>query len=186
MGPRIPFPWRPADSSRHFRSAGNTRAVSTVVAYTLGLVITTLLLTGLVVGIGDFVQDQRERTVRSQLDVVGSQLSSDLRDHDTLVLSAVLAGGSPGSVALESERELPDTAAGTSYVLRLENTTTDPGADVIVLSTDTPDVEVTVRLSTSGIIAVREARLAGGNVHVEFNTSSPPTGTIGELVVEDA
>lgn len=171
--------------SRRRSTRRDRRGVSTVVAYTLGLVITTLLLTGLVVSIGDFVQDQRERAIRSQLEVVGNLLGGDLRDHDALVLAAVEAGGSPSTVTVSSDRALPDTAAGTSYVMRLEDTNSQAGADIVVLSTKTPPVEVTVRLATTEIIAVRENRLTGGDVHIDFDTSSPPSGTIGELVVTD-
>lgn len=162
------------------------RGVSTVVGYSITVIITTLLVTGLIIGIGGFVNDQRERAVRGELEVVGSQLASDLTALDQLVRGGVATGGSPTSLTLESQRPLPSTAAGVSYRVSFEDRTGGTGADVVVLSTESPDVNVTARLATTEEVPVRPTRLAGGDVNITFDGSSPPPGAIGELVVTDA
>lgn len=161
------------------------RGVSTVVGYAITVTISTLLITGLVIGIGGFVKDQRERAIRGELEVVGSQLASDLSTHDQLVRGGVETGGSPGALTLESRRDFPETAAGVSYVFELRDTTAGSGADVIVLSTTTPDVSVRVPLATTELVPVQTTRVAGGDLTITFNgNASPPP--LGELEVSDA
>ena len=61
------------------------RAVSSVVSYTLLVGITLVLTTGLILGTGSVVEQQRERTAQSQLQIVAERLSDTLTTADRLV-----------------------------------------------------------------------------------------------------
>lgn len=115
--------------------------------YTLGIAITVILVTGLLIVGGDFVQDQRERAARAELEVIGQQVSSDLATADRLVQSTE----SDPQVALR--RSIPRQVAGSPYEIEL---VADPDP-VLELSTDRPDVGVTVAL-------VNETDFAGATV----------------------
>ena len=54
------------------------RGQSVPLGYALSIGITTLLVIALVFTAGGYVEDQRERVVRTELGVVGQQLASDV------------------------------------------------------------------------------------------------------------
>lgn len=114
------------------------RAVNTTVGYVLTLGISSLLIVGLLVTAGGFVEDQRQRTVRQELSVVGQQVASDLSGADRLVR----VGGSEVTV----RSSLPGEVTGINYRVEVEP---DPsGPTTLRLSTSEPRVivEVAVRM----------------------------------------
>lgn len=145
---------------------GDERAVSTLVGYAIGLAIVTLLITGLLVATATVVADQRERTVRSELRVVGQQLSADLQAADTLVRA-----DQPGSPASEVElrRDLPETVGGLSYSIAVNPGTCSP-SPCLVLSTNNPDVTVEVQVATEE--SVTSTTVTGGDVVIEYVSGS--------------
>lgn len=138
------------------------RAVSTTLGYVLSLGIVTLLLTGVLFASTDFVDDQREQTVRNELRVLGQQVADDLSAADRLVRA-----GEAG-MAVTVTRDLPDTVTGSAYTVEV-----DPGAGpptVIVLETADPavTVEVLVRVET-GVLA---STVTGERVEVAYTGSA--------------
>lgn len=119
---------------------GDRRGVSTTIAYVLSLVMATLLIAGLVTSAGGFVEDERQRVVRTELGVIGQQLGDDLSATDRLA-----AAGTASTVRVESD--LPRTVAGDQYRIRVESTAT-AGTYRLVLSSDTTDVTVEVLFTT--------------------------------------
>lgn len=152
---------------------GDERAVSTLVGYALGLAIVTVLISGLLVTTASVVADQRERTVRSELGVIGQQFSADLRAADTLVRA-----DQPGPPApqVELERDLSETVAGLTYTIAVNQS----GCTCLELSTDNPDVSVVVQLATQN--PVEATKITGGAVVIEWDTSVSPS----KLVVRNA
>lgn len=137
------------------------RAVSTLVGYAITLGITTLLITGLVVATGGYIQGQRERAAQTQLKVVGQQLAADLGTADRLARS------DPDRVELD--REFPDEAAGRGYTFAV-----DPGGcSCIELWTQGRETEVTVQYTTE--TAVASTNVTGGPVVVTYD---PATATL--------
>lgn len=131
------------------------RAVSTVMGYTLTLGISSLLIIGLLVATGGFVDDHRHQTVRDELQVLGQQLASDLSAADRLVQS----GGTEVSI----RRQLPEETTGLSYRI-----TVDPGSPAVIrLSTSSPDVtvEVPVPMTTT----VQGSTLDGGPIAIVYD-----------------
>lgn len=151
-------------------SPADERAVSTLVGYALGVGIATLLITGLLAGIGGFVTDQRETTARSELRVLGNQLSADLRAADTLVRTNNV--GSPPT--LELRRDFPDTAVGVTYTISVN----PGGCTCLILAIDNPDVTVEVEFTT--MTPVDQRKISGGDVRIVFDSPN------NELVVLDA
>lgn len=119
------------------------RAVSTTLNYVLALAVVTVLISGLFIAANDVVETQRERSINSELTVLGNQLASDLSALDRLVI----ASDAKGTARIASD--LPTTVAGKPYSVDLQNS---PIADryEIELSTTQPAVTVTVvvRLET--------------------------------------
>jgi len=140
------------------------RAVNTTVGYVLTLGISSLLIVGLLVTAGGFVDDRRQTTVRQELSVIGQQVAGDLSGADRLVRA--------GGTDVEMRSSLPDEVTGIRY--RIEVVPGPPAT--LRLRTDRPDVSVAVTVRTER--AVRETAFDGGDIRIVW------TGT--ELVVRRA
>ena len=139
------------------------RAVSTVLGYVLTLGIVTLLIGGLFFAAGDFVEDQHERVVRSEFEVMGNRLAADLAAVDRLAL----ATGPGGEARLRTD--LPEFAAGRSYELSLEPSGTANVTRITVTMID-PEVEVEVLVRTATPVA--SGTVSGGDVVVVYDGST--------------
>lgn len=150
-------------------SGGDERAVSTVLGYSLALGITMLLISGLLISMGGLVDNQRERSVRSGLEVIGQKLAADVTAADRLVVA-----GSIGSLQASVTHDLPETVAGSTYTVRLRPTGSDPE---LVLATRNPDVTVTVTMATTTSVSTSSA--GGGTIRVRYD------GDSNSLVIEN-
>ncbi len=139
------------------------RAVSTTLNYVLALAVVTVLISGLFMAANDVVETQRERSINSELTVLGNQVASDLSALDRLVI----ASEAKGTARISSD--LPDTVAGKTYSINLQD---PPIADryEIELSTQEPTVSVTivVRLDTP----LASTNLTGGDLVLEYDGST--------------
>lgn len=135
------------------------RGVSTVAGYVAILAVMTMLTTGLLIAGGDFIQDQREVTVREELKVVGERLSGDVTASERLGT----AGTGSGTVRLE--RSFPADAAGSAYTVTLSD---GGGAPQLVLAADQPDVTVTIRVALGEGTTVDENTVQGGDIVVVY------------------
>lgn len=150
-------------------TTGSDRGVSTTVSYVLALGITTLLATGLIFAGGQFVADQRERAVQTEMQIVGEQLASDIEQLDRAI------GADPTRIdAGEITRRLPNTIAGESYVVELRG---GPNAS-LQLRTESPDVSVTIPIHN--MTAIGPSVTTGGTVVVRYDADEH------EIEVDDA
>ena len=135
------------------------RAVSTTVSYVLTLGISSLLIVGLLVTAGGFVEDRRQTTVQQELSVIGQQVAGDLSGADRLVR----VGGSEVTV----RSSLPDEVTGITY--RVEVDPDPSGPTTLRFSTEDPNVaiEVDVRTRTS----VAPSAFDGGDLVVTWTGS---------------
>jgi len=131
--------------------------VSTTLDYTLSLAIATILITGLFFAAGDFVGQQRERVVQTELRVIGERIVSDVTAADRLVEAG------DGSTTVEINQSLPERATGLTYRVELS---TNSGTNWVNLSTSTPDVSVAVQFDTATPVA--ERAIVGGDVTVIY------------------
>jgi hypothetical protein len=143
------------------------RAVSTTIGYALTLGVASLLITGLLIAGGGFLQNQREVTTETELEVIGEQVSADISSADRLSAS--------DADEVNITRSLPDSVTGSQYTISVR---TSPQTHLELRSADP---EVTVRVD----VAVHETSLAatdidGGNIQVSYNRTSD------ELVLRNA
>lgn len=146
----------------------NSRGVSTTVNYVMTLGITTLLVIGLLVATGTYVEGHQEQTERMELTVVGQQLVGTLSSADGLAQSV-----DDGDFTVT--RDLPDSVARKPYNVAIEKV----GVQRYDVTLATDDVDVTVQVTTR--TTVEEAEFTGGDVVVEYDASGS-----GTLVVDDA
>lgn len=145
----------------------DTRAVSTTVGYTLAIAITAILISGLLIAGGSFVEDQRETVLQTELRVIGQQISADIEQADRLV------GASSGSsVTVTIEKQFPDRIAGSPYTVSL----TSGSPHELRLRSTSPEVVVTVSLTTH-FAGVADSSVNGGIVVIDYDGS--------DLVIDD-
>lgn len=137
-----------------------TRAVSTALGYVLTLGISMLLITGLVAGAATYVEDQREQVIRSELTVIGEQLSSDLAAVDRLAQT----WGTDREVVI---RHLPADVAGTTYTVEVVNPGPPGSGSYLELTTSDPAVTVTVDLELDTTIG--DGSVDGGAVEIVYD-----------------
>lgn len=144
------------------------RAVGSTINYVLSLAIASVLVTGLMLAGGTFVDDRRTEVIRNELTVVGQQVAADLERADRLVRAGETAAGTEVTLV----RQFPERITGLRY--RIE---TVPGSpDRVRLVVGEHDVSVTVRVDTATPIGAASAQ--GGTIEVSY------TGA-GELVIDD-
>lgn len=141
----------------------DTRGVSTTVGFALTLGITTLLVTGLLVGIGGFVDDQRQRAIESELSVIGQQIAADVQAGDRFVQA--------GDTEFTIRRDLPNAVVGRTY--RVSVVVDDPGNTppldtYLRLETSDPDIVAEIDLAVRTDIA--ESSFTGGSVSVTYDS----------------
>ncbi|PSP97779.1 hypothetical protein BRC89_10230 [Halobacteriales archaeon QS_4_70_19] len=142
------------------------RAVSTTIGYALTLGVASLLITGLLIAGGGFLQDQREGTTRTELAVIGEQVSADLSSADRLNYSGV--------DSIRIQRNLPQRVTGSAYTIEL-NTATQSH---LVLRSAEPEVVVRVDVATR--TDLRAGSIGGGSIQVTYDP------TTDELVLSNA
>lgn len=128
--------------------------------YTLGIAIATVLVTGLLIAGGGFVQDQRERAARAELRVIGQQIASDVEAADRLVAST------DGDANVSIARRLPTKVAGSTYDVEVV-AESDP---YIRLTATDPDVEVEVEVTNQ--TAVEGSAISSSRVLVNYTAAN--------------
>lgn len=164
-----------SDRSRRF--GADDRAVSVTVGYVLNLAVATLLLSGLFVAGGSFVENQREDAVEGQLTVIGERIAADLMTVDRLASSAA----SPSDLAVEREATLPSRVSGTGYRVSIVANGT---SGTIQLESQRADVVVEIPFRTSEDVTVANSTVAGGTVRIAYEwAADPPDGEEPKRVV---
>lgn len=144
-------------------TGGTDRAVSTTLGFALGLMITTLLISGLLFASSDYVQNQRQEVIRSELQVIGDQVAANIEAIDRL---ASTQGTSQATVT----RQLPDQVVGNHYTITVTNVGTDP---YLELKTNNPDMTVTVDLVLT--TSIEATSVDGGTITIVYTAG---TGTL--------
>lgn len=135
------------------------RAASVTINYILGLSITFLLVTGLFIAGGDFVEEQRENSVRTELDVLSEQVAADISMADRLAQSTST------NDTVQVRRSLPSRISGVSYTIEVEG-----GPDPkLILRTNDPDIEVRTTFTNETDVVVKS--LNGGPIVVNQTAS---------------
>lgn len=135
------------------------RGQAITLSYTLGLGISLILITGLLITGATFVNDQRKSAIQTELSVIGQQLAADISTADRLAQST------SDNSTVRLERSMPSTVAGGIYEIELVS-----GSDPhLLLSTENPDVEVRVDLVTE--TDLKSNSINGGHLRIEENSN---------------
>jgi hypothetical protein len=151
------------DRQHHRWGTADDRGQSTTLDYTLSLAVATLVLTALFTTAGDFVTDQRQDVIRTELSVIGQHVASEVTAADRLVQSG-------DADRLVANRSLPDRATGSSYSIDIADAPGGPQLRQVTLSTENPEVSVTVRFRTATDLV--ETAVQGGDVTVVYDPGS--------------
>lgn len=135
------------------------RGLSYTLNYVFGMAIAALLVSGLIVAGGTFVDERRTDVVRGELRVIGNHLAANIEQADRMVVA------SENADTVSINRTFPERATGTTYSVEL-----DPPNDRLVLSTTSLDVEVTVSLETETDLG--QSTVNGGSVAVVYDSSA--------------
>ncbi|RLM59780.1 hypothetical protein DVK02_03355 [Halobellus sp. Atlit-31R] len=152
------------------------RAVSITVNYVIALGITAVLISGLLIGAGSYVENQREQVVREELGVLAGQLAAGIEDADRL------ADARARSRSVRVGVSLPDRVASESYRIEITELADPPGQPArheLTLRSAQSDVGVTQTISTT--VDVAEGSVLGGWTVVGLDAS----GSEPVLVVAD-
>lgn len=134
----------------------NGRALSTALGYVLTLGVTVILVSGLFIAGGSFVDNQREDVVRTELEIVGEQVATHVNSADRLNQSGM------GETNVTIEQRFPPSVVGAAYRINLE-----ADEQRLRLTTNDPRVEVTVPLTNTTAIA--DSSASGGQIVVEYD-----------------
>ncbi|MFA1610186.1 DUF7266 family protein [Halobellus rubicundus] len=143
------------------------RAVSITVNYVIALAITAVLISGLLIGAGGYVEDQRDRVVREELDVVAEQLAAGIADADRLAAAEAV------SRSVRVGVDLPRRVARESYrieVTEIAAPGSEPARHDLTLRAARSDVSVTLTLTTS--VDLTEGSTAGGWTVVRLDAAN--------------
>lgn len=141
------------------------RAVSTTLGYVLTLTITAVLVSGLLVGTGQYVDDQRRQVTDREMSVLGERIAARTADADRM------ARAGNGTNAVRVRVQLPRTVAGESYRIEVsEPAVTTPRTHEITLTTGRADRSVSVSLRTG--VDVEETTLPGGTLVVVYDPAT--------------
>lgn len=149
----------------------DARAVSTTIGYALTLGITALLVTGLLIAGGGFLQEQRETSTRAELQVIGHQVASDIASADRL------AGSDVSEVSIR--RSLPERVTGSAYSITVESS----AQSHLVLTSADPEVTIRIDMQTVFVgnsTGVASGTVDGGSIVIEYDTDDD------QLVIDNA
>jgi hypothetical protein len=122
------------------RIGRDERAISTALGYVLTLAISSLLISGLMLAAGGFVESEREQVIRSELTVVGQTLIADTEGADRLAATI------DGDVRVKST--LPRRVGSSSYSITITDGGFGSRTRTVALTADSVDVTVELELVT--------------------------------------
>jgi hypothetical protein len=143
---------------------GDTRAVSPAVTQALTIGISTILITGLLLGGSSFIDTKRENTVRQGLQDIGAGVSSDLVRLDQFDTAGV-------SNDLSFSSDYPDRIGGENYRVRLA-----PGPDRTTIYINSTTSELGTQVRFENRTGVCENRVTGGQIAIVYDASESCLG----------
>jgi nucleoside-diphosphate-sugar epimerase len=146
------------------------RGTSITLNYVLVLGISTILVTGLIMAGGSFVEDQRETVIESELRIVGNHVAANLEQVDRYVNAS--ESGDPATAHIN--QTFQEDVTGSTYLIELLENGGDPQ---LLLTSTTGDIEVRVNLAVRTPVD-DDAAASGGEVTAAYES--------GELVIRNA
>ncbi|WP_096391198.1 DUF7266 family protein [Halopenitus persicus] len=156
------------------RLAGDERAVSTVVGYVLGLVIASLLVSGLFVAGGNVLDDQQTAAATTGFEVAGERVATGYADADRLVEAA----GASAPPTVEVAVPLRSRMAGGGYTIRVTGSAGGDPPYTATIHLENTDGSATYTTRVVTHTPVSDASVAGGPIVIRYGDGS------GELQLE--
>lgn len=116
------------------------RSVSTTFGYVLTLAISSLLVTGLIVAGGTFVDQQREQVVQHEMEVIGEHVAGNVQQVDRMVNAS-----DESTPVAQINQSFPTHISGTTYNIELVE---NGGEPKLYLNSTRPELTVTVNVTT--------------------------------------
>lgn len=142
----------------------NSRSVSITLNYILVLSITAVLITGLIIAGGSFVEDQREQVVEGELRIIGNHLAGNMEQVDRYVR---VNETNPPSTAYINQTFSNDVT-GSTYGVTLDER---DGTAQVVLNATRPDVSVRVNATVQTAIDP-DSFANGGSISIAYDEST--------------
>jgi len=147
-----------------------SRGTSITLNYVLVLGISAILVTGLIIAGGSFVEDQREAVIEGELRIVGNHVAGNLEQVDRYVNAS--ESGNPATAHVN--QTFQQEVTGSTYQVEL----LDNGGDPQLLLTSTRG-DIAVRVDISVRTPVDDGAVAsGGEITAAYDS--------GELVIRNA
>ena len=154
------------------------RAVSSTVTHVLAIAIGAILIGALITGMSGFLEDERERATRVELESLGARLADDVA-----AASQLARGGGNASLQVD----LPERVVDTRYTVSIETgppcvTGTTDSDSCLVLEAASPEVTVVQPLANRS--AVRFVEDGDGDLLLRVDgTGTSGGGPLPELSV---
>jgi len=139
----------------------DTRAVSPAVTQALTIGITTLLVTGLLLSGGAFLDAEQENIVRQGLIDIGAGVASDIVRFDQFETT-----GGVRDVSFTST--YPDRVATETYRIHLV-----PGTDEATIYVNSTSSDLSTQIRFRNETPVCERRVSGGPIVIAYDGSVP-------------
>lgn len=150
------------------------RSISIVLNYVLVLAISSLLVTGLLVAGGSFVENNRERVIDSELTVIGNHIAGNIEQVDRLVTASQdNLGASGDEPEAYINQTFQDEVTGSSYAVTL----VDGNPPQVVLRSFEPEVSVRVNVTVQTAVH-DEAYASTSQISVYYDSGTQ------ELVID--
>lgn len=137
------------------------RGLSTVLNYVLMLTVVSLLISGLVFGVGNTVENRQQEALGEELDVVAQRLAADLATADRLAVET------DGGGTVELTADLPRRAVGSRYEIEIA----DEGDDRYRITLRSHEPEMSAEAYVRTTTPVEAGAVDGGNVRIAYTGS---------------
>jgi len=151
------------------------RSVSTVLNYVLVLSISTVLVGGLLVAGGTFVEDNRERVINAELKVIGQHVAGNMEQVDRYV-NASEANVDDGPEAAYINQSFQPQVTGSPYTIELVEG--DPPR--LVLTAEDPGIVVDLPVTVHTEVRDESEARGSGSISVYYDSDTE------ELVIDNA
>ena len=140
---------------------GDTRAVSPAVTQALTIGISTILISGLLLGGGQYIEERQENTVRTGLQDIGSGVTSDL-----VRLDQFPTGSLDDDISFTSE--YPSRLGDQGYRIEVES-----GSPVTIHVNSTAEsISTTIRFESQSEVC--DSTVDGGTIAVAYDQDGGP------------
>ncbi|SEH55373.1 hypothetical protein SAMN05192561_10677 [Halopenitus malekzadehii] len=150
--------------------ATDDRAVSTVVGYVLGLIIASLLISGLFVAGGDLLTEQQTAAATTGFEVAGERVATGYADADRLVETADASASDPGTApAVSVAVPIRSRIAGDGYTVRVTGTGGGDPPYTATIHLENTDGSATYTTRVVTHTPIRDASVAGGPIVIRYD-----------------